>query len=227
MKRLHKIGLFALGVAGAASILALTATAAPESVKLAGTRVDNFMLPDQSGVGYELFYYRNAPAVVIVSATLGDDTSAKAIAELAALKTAYEAKGVVFVTLNSSLEDGRDQIIAASSKLAGVPMLDDAQQLVGRSLGVTKTGEAFIVDPKTWRVAYHGPVSESFAEKPVAGASLKAALDAMLAGKAPPVTEASVKGKAIAFPDRAKAADWTKISYAKDVAPILEAKCVV
>jgi len=227
MKRLHKIGLFALGVAGAASILALTATAAPESVKIAGTRVDNFMLPDQTGMGYELFYYRNAPAVVIVSATLGDDTSAKAIAALAALKTAYEAKGVVFVALNSSLDDSRDAIIAASGKLAGVPMLDDGLQLVGRSLGVTKTGEAFIVDPKTWRVAYHGPVTESFAEKPVAGASLKAALDAMLAGKAPPVTEAPVKGKAITFPDRAKAVDWTKISYAKDVAPILEAKCVV
>jgi len=213
-------------VAGAASALALSATAAPEAIKIAGTRVDNFMLPDQTGMGYELFYYKHAPAVVIVSAMLADDVSAKAIAEIAALKEAYEAKGVLFVTLNSSLDDGRDDIIAASDKLAGVPMLDDNLQLVGRSLGVTKTGEAFIIDPKTWRVAYHGPVSEAFAEKPAAGASLKAALDAMLKGKAPPVTEASVKGKSIAFPDRAKAPQWKSISYAKDVAPILADKCV-
>ena len=226
MKRLHKLGMFALGIAGAASVLALTATAAPEAIKIAGTRVDNFMLPDQTGMGYELFYYKHAPAVVIVSATLGDDTSAKAIAEIAALKAQYEAKGVLFVTLNSSLEDDRDKIIAASDKLSGVPMLDDNLQLVGRSLGVTKTGEAFIVDPKTWRVAYHGPVSEAFGEKPVAGASLKSALDAMLLGKAPPVTEASVKGKSIAFPERAKAPQWKSISYANDVAPILAEKCV-
>lgn len=226
MKRLHKIGLFALGIAGAVSAIALSATAAPESVKLVGTRVDNFMLPDQTGMGYELFYYKKAPAVVILSATLGDDVSAKAIAEIAALKAEYEAKGVLFVALNSSLDDDRDEIIAASDKLAGVPMLDDGLQLVGRSLGVTKTGEAFIVDPKTWRIAYHGPVSDALAEKPVAGGNLRAALDAMIAGKAPSVAEVAVKGKAISFPDRAKAPEWKNISYANDVAPILQAKCV-
>lgn len=226
MKRLHKIGLFALGIAGAVSAIALSATAAPESVKLVGTRVDNFMLPDQTGMGYELFYYKKAPAVVILSATLGDDVSAKAIAEIAALKAEYEAKGVLFVALNSSLDDDRDEIIAASDKLAGVPMLDDGLQLVGRALGVTKTGEAFIVDPKTWRIAYHGPVSDALAEKPVAGGNLRAALDAMIAGKAPSVTEVAVKGKAISFPDRAKAPEWKNISYANDVAPILQAKCV-
>jgi len=227
MKRLHTIGLFALGLAGAASVLALSATAAPETVKIVGTRVDNFMLPDQAGVGYELFYYKNAPAVVIVSARLGDDVSAKAIAELASLKKQYEEKGVVFVALNSSLEDDRDDIIAASKTLGDVPMLDDNLQLVGRALGVTRTGEAFVVDPKTWRVAYHGPVTEALAEKPVSGASLKTALDAMLAGKAPPVVNASVKGAMLAFPDRAKAAQWKSISYAKDVAPILAQNCVV
>ena len=80
MKRSHKLGLLAVGLAGAASVIALSATAAPESVKLTGTRVDNFMLPDQTGMGHELFYFKNAPAVVIVSGVLGDDTTNKAAA---------------------------------------------------------------------------------------------------------------------------------------------------
>ena len=81
MKRSHKLGLFALGLAGAASVIALSATAAPERVKLTGTRVDNFMLPDQNGMGHELFYFKNSPAVVIVSGALGDATTKKAAAE--------------------------------------------------------------------------------------------------------------------------------------------------
>ena len=36
MKRSHKLGLVGLGLAGAASVIALSATAAPEKVKLTG-----------------------------------------------------------------------------------------------------------------------------------------------------------------------------------------------
>ena len=48
----------------------------------------------------------------------------------------------------------------------------------------------------------------------------------MSAGKAVAVSEVSGKGAAIAFPERSKRADHQTISYSKDVAPILEAKCV-
>ena len=47
-------------------------------------------------------------------------------------KAQYEAKGVHFVMLNSSLEDSRDEIIHEAAHL-GVPMLADSLQLVGRS----------------------------------------------------------------------------------------------
>ena len=98
------------GVAGAICENDLTGAAATESGKIAGTGVDNFMLPDQTGMGHELFYYKNAPAVVIVSGALGDDATKKAAAELAKLKVQYEAKGVHFVMLTSSLEDSRDEL---------------------------------------------------------------------------------------------------------------------
>ena len=81
-------------------------------------------------VGYELYYYKHAPAVVIVSGALGDDASKKSATELAKLKAEYEAKGVVFMMLNSSLDDSRDEIIAKAKDL-GVPMLADELQLVG------------------------------------------------------------------------------------------------
>uniref|UniRef100_UPI0039833932 c-type cytochrome n=1 Tax=Phenylobacterium sp. TaxID=1871053 RepID=UPI0039833932 len=77
-----------------------------------------------------------------------------------------------------------------------------------------------------WTVAYHGPVDASFAVQPQQGATLAQALAAVIAGRPAPVAEAAVRGARIDFPDRAKAAQFARISYAREVAPILEAKCV-
>jgi hypothetical protein len=94
-------------------------------------------------------------------------------------------------------------------------VLDDDLQMVSRSLGVTSTAEVFVLNPRTWTVAYHGP-----------DANLSAALDAVIAGQAPKIVEAKVSGTKLNFPDAAKAAEFRKISYSKDVAPILANKCV-
>jgi mono/diheme cytochrome c family protein len=112
-------------------------------------------------------------------------------------------------------------------KSVELPVLDDDLQMVGRSLGVTSTAEVFVVDTKTWKVAYHGPVDESFAAKQTKNANLTAALDAVLAGQPAPAADVRVKGTALDFPDRKKAAEFRKISYTKQVAPILADKCVV
>lgn len=211
----------AAGVAIAAA-LALSANAKNTSVVLSGTRVDNFMLADQQGVGQELYYFKHNPAVVILTTEPGDKLSEKAIAEVEAMRAAYEKQGVVFFGLNSS-DKGRDAPLGALKKADTLPVLTDDLQLVGRSLGVTQTGEVFVIDPKTWKVAYHGPVADSKNKQ----ASLSVALDAVLAGQSAPVVEASIKGGAtINFPDRKRAAEFKKISYAKDVAPILADKCV-
>src|SRR6185503_5428600 len=98
-----------------------------------------------------------------------------------------------------------------------MPVLMDDDQLVGEQLGVSKTSEVLVLDPKTWSIAYRGPLAGG--EK---------ALDAVISGQPVGVSSAPVKGTAISFPDAtAKAkADFRKISYEKTVAPIIEAKCV-
>lgn len=213
------------GAAAAAIFLALSANANNATVKLAGAKVDNFSLTDQQGVGHELYYYKHNPAVVILSSEPGDKTSARAIEAMEKLRGAYESKGVVFFALNSSTRD-HNTPLGALTKTNALPVLDDDLQLVGRSLGVTSTAEAFVVDTKTWTVAYHGPVDDTFAQKKDKQANLATALDAILAGKAAPVVEAKVKGTTLDFPARKQAAGFKKISYASDVAPILAAKCV-
>ncbi|MBI1360016.1 MAG: redoxin domain-containing protein [Alphaproteobacteria bacterium] len=221
---------FTAGLLSAAAAITLFAGVASQAApakpaSLIGERVANFMLPDQTGLGYELFYYKTAPAVVIVSSALGDPTSARAATALADLQSKYAGKGVQFMMLDSSLKDSRDAQIDQDAKLA-VPVLADELQVIGRSLGVTRTAEVFVVDPKTWTVAYHGPIDASFAVKKNSKANLADALDAMVAGNPVAVAEAPVNGAAVAFPDRDRTAQFAKISYTNDIAPILKAKCV-
>jgi len=226
VRRKSTIAAALLASAGLAIVLTATTANAKNPVSsLVGAKVDNFLLSDQRGVGHELYYYKNAPAVVIVSHQLGDQPASRAIEALQRLQTAYESKGVVFMALNSSRNDDHASI-RSQAKAINVPVLDDELQLVGRSLGVTTTAEAFVISPRTWTVLYHGPIDDSFAQKKGANANLASALDAMIAGRTAPVTEAKVKGTKIDFPDRKKTAEFKKISYANDVAPILARNCV-
>ena len=228
MKR-RTLGLTAglmTAVAAAALFAGVSSQATPtKPTSLVGAKVDNFMLADQTGMGHELFYYKESAAVVIVSSAEGDATSARAAAALAKVRDAYKGKNVEFVMLDSSLKDKHDKF-EGKPGTADMPVLADELQLVGRSLGITQTGEVFVVNPKTWTVAYHGPIDGSFAAKKGNKASLTAALDAVLAGQTPAIVDAAVKGAPVDFPDRRMAAEISKISYANDVAPILAEKCV-
>jgi mono/diheme cytochrome c family protein len=173
--------------------------------------VDNFMLVDANLEAHELYRLADAPAIVLITQANGDKTIQGLAPTLKTLAESYGAKGVEFRMLNSSLKDSREAIQAEAQKVGyTLPILMDANQLVGEGLGVTRTAQAYVINPKTWTVVYQGSVG---------GAG--AALDAFLAGK-PAAAGGESSGGMIAFPERGEA----KLTYVKDVAPILEAKCV-
>ena len=210
-----KATLLAGALAAGVSTLALVAIAKPApspavlAKQIAGAAVDDFQLVAQDGVAYQLKYYKTAKAIVVVSQVNGDAGSRTAMKAVEAMKAKYP--GVEFMFLNS--KNDRDAIAAeAKAQNISLPILADDAQLAGEALGVTVAGEAFVVEPRTWKVAYHGPV-----------AKLPAALDAVVAGQPVAASELAVKGTKIAFPQRGAP---LKVSYAKDIAPILEAKCV-
>ena len=178
------------------------------------TRADDFRLVDHNGFAQSLRRLVDVKAIVVLSQINGDQGSRKAAKALEAIKANHP--DVAFLMLNSSMADGRAEI-AAEAKAQGytIPVLDDDVQLAGEQLGVTYAGEAFVLEPKTLSVLYHGAVD---------GAGK--ALANIAAGKPVAVKEIKGKGTAIAFPERDRKAEFGRISYAKDVAPILSAKCV-
>jgi len=234
-----------LGVLGLLASTALVAgcTTDGQSVSVAATTsaevanaalpatVDNFMLADAELMGHELYRLSDAKAVVLVSYGVGCPISRAMTPEIKKLRDAYKAKGVEFLLIDSNLQDSREAILEETKEFAlDIPVLLDTNQLVGEQLGVTRTAEVFVINPKTWQVVYRGPLDDRVdyggAQKANVTSYASNALDALMAGK--PVQQVSMqtKGCLIDFPERAKRAQHTKISYAKDVAPILEAKCV-
>jgi len=216
--RFGVIGLLASTalIAGCSTDSAPQAMSSANAVNVVATSqasVDNFMLVDANLEAHELFRMTLAPAVVLITQANGDAAIQKLAPSVNAMAAAYGAKGVEVLMLNSNLKDSREAILTEAQKVGfKAPILMDVNQLVGGSLGVTRSAEAYVIDPKTWTVVYRGAVS---------GAA--AAVDALMAGKPVPAAKMAGNGAVIAFPDRGMAA---KISYSKDVAPILEAKCV-
>ncbi len=200
-----------------AGVCALAITACSQEAaqtSLVGAQVGDFQLADQNDVAHELKYYKNADAIVLASHLNGDEGSREAQAALAALQEAHPNAKVMMI--NSSGADGRAEIRAeAEANGYAVPVLDDELQLIGDSLGFTYAGEAVVLDPKSWTVAFHGPATD---------AALTTAVEAVAAGQAVEVADVAGEGTKLSFEDRG--ADLASISYAHDVAPILLENCV-
>jgi len=218
MKRVLLASTMAIAIAGVATVIGVNAIAAPApSITVSvPDRADNFQLTDHTRLSHELHYFKDAKAIVLMSQINGSKASRDAAAELEKLQAAYKAKGVLFYMINS--KDSRDAA-AVEAKAQGydIPVLVDELQLVGESLGVQKEGEIFVVDPKnSFKIAYHGPLAET-----------SKAIDAVVAGTAVANPRIEVKaGAAIAFPARAKAAEFKNIKYSGTVTKILQDKCV-
>ena len=106
----------------------------------------------------------------------------------------YAARGVATVAIcaNDAVSHPGDSFenMAARAQEQGYPFpyaRDDSQE-VPRAYGAERTPEVFVLDGDG-RVAYHGAIDDSTDEDAVTSHHLRAALDAVLAGEAPPTTE--------------------------------------
>lgn len=224
-----KILSIALASVAAAALIAVgvtangqtvSAIAAATQVKVA-ERVEDFRLVDQKSKTQLLSYYKNSPAIVIISQQNGAQAIRDAAAEIKALQASFTTKEVTLLMLNSNPPDNRDTIAAEMASLGlDLPVMIDDTQLVGESLGVSRVAQAFVIQPKTWKVVYSGPISS---DKKTYVADAVASL---VAGTPVMVSTAEIKTPLIAFPNRDRKTEFARISYEKDISPILARNCV-
>ncbi len=218
---------------GARGTLAPSRSARPARITVPEF-AENFRLNDQEGRSHELHYYRNAKAIVLMTQGNACPIVRNSAPDLRAVRDAYADKGVVFYMLNSNLQDTRDAVAKEATDYGfDIPVLMDEHQIIGESLGVTRTAEVFVIDPaQGFRIVYHGPLNDRQSyERQKAEASkpyVRQVLDQMLTGQdvtvqGPP----TIPGCLINFPERNANAKSANLTYTKDVAPILVKKCAI
>jgi peroxiredoxin len=190
----------------------------------------NFALLDHKGRFHEL-RRADARAVVLYFTGNGCPIARQSYEKLKALRKQFLDQGVVFWLINANSADDRASIEkeAREFKVSPLPVLKDDSQGVARLLGVKRTGEAIAIRTKDWAVFYRGAIDDQFVEgakKPAASAKyLETALNEFLAGKPVGEPKTAARGCLIHFESPTAEPD-RQISYAKEIAPLLEQKCV-
>ena len=211
------------------------ATAAANSFVVQGPAdpneyVDNFTLLDHEGRSHELYYYQDAPAIVIMIQGNGCPIVRNAWADFKAVKDSFADKGVRFYMLNANRQDTREKVRAEAEAFAyDLPILKDESQLIAESLGIKRTAEVLVISPEDWSIIYRGPVNDRLGygqQRAEANEHYLAdALDAVLAGGPVEKRIRRSKGCIVNLPETAKRAEHAAISYSETIAPMLEKNC--
>jgi peroxiredoxin len=162
----------------------------PSTMLPLGTRAPDFSLPNVDGGTVSLADFRGKPALLVVF-MCNHCPYVKHVAEgLAQLARDYQAKGAGVVGINANFAgthpaDSPEQMVReAEDRGYTFPYLYDETQAVAKAYRAACTPDFYVFD-KDQKLVYRGQMDDSRpgSEKPVTGRDLRAALDAVLAGK--------------------------------------------
>jgi hypothetical protein len=192
-------------------LLTATFLLVPTTVLTAAERVGDFALLDHEGYFHHMSWYDDHQGIALLVQANGSQATEDALDDFVALRDQFDSQGIEFFMLNPMGRSNRD---AVASELAvfdiDMPVLMDDAQVVSEALGVDKTGEVFLYNPKSFSVEFRGPVGTEFEQ----------ALTAVVAGKAVSKPVVATTGSPVNYAYKS-----TVPSYEKDIAPIIANNC--
>jgi len=193
-----------------------------------GSVVDQFTFTDIHYLPRTLKDLGEAKAYVIVFTTTACPLAQRYLPRLQELSSQYSSKGVQFLSLNVGAEDSIKEVAyQAIEQRIDFPFAKDFQGQCARAVGATRTPEVVVLDGAR-KLRYRGRIDNQYrlgGVRPTADRQdLKEAIDDVLASRKVRVSETAVDGCVITFP-AAPPSDQS-LTYAKDVAPILNKHCV-
>ena len=165
----------------------------PSTMLALGTKAPPFRLPDPHGKWVSVDDFNDAPAFLVVFICNHCPYVKHIRSSFAELAKEYQAQGVGVVGINSndagSYPDDRPEKMAEEIKQVGYtfPYLYDESQQVAKAYRAACTPDFYLFD-RDRRLVYRGQFDDSRPGngRPVTGADLRAALDAVLAGRPVP-----------------------------------------
>jgi peroxiredoxin len=155
-----------------------------------GTRAPDFRLPDTEGKIVSLSDFSEAPALLVIFLCNHCPYVKHVAGGLAKLTREYQERSVAVVGINSNdastFPEDSPEKMAAEVKLRGYvfPYLYDEDQSAAKAYQAACTPDFFVFD-RARKLAYRGQMDSSRPTSviPVTGEDLRAALDAVLAGR--------------------------------------------
>jgi len=153
-----------------------------------GEQLEGFSLPDvRSGRTVSLSDFESRRAVVLIFIATGCPYSNAFNGVMADLSKRYEARGAVFVGINSNkTEPARDVKKHAEENGLDFAVVKDSDSVFANELGAQVTPEVFVLD-KDGKLRYHGALGNSRQPTTKAaqanGDELVQALESILAGR--------------------------------------------
>lgn len=162
----------------------------PSTMLPLGTSAPNFQLPDPGGKLVSLADFKNAPALLVAFICNHCPFVKHIRKEFAAFAKEYQAKGVGIVAINSNDAENYPQDspekMAEEIRQAGYtfPYLYDESQEIAKAYHAACTPDFFLFDRER-RLVYRGQFDDSRPgnSRPVNGADMRNAMDAVLAGR--------------------------------------------
>lgn len=170
--------------------------AVPSTMLELGTRAPDFALPDTEGRVVSLADFREAPALLVMFICNHCPYVKHVQPELARLGWDYLARGVGVAAISSNdvrayPDDGPERMKEEKARVGyPFPYLFDETQDVAKAYRAACTPEFYVFD-KDRRLVYRGQLDDSRPSKPVpvTGRDVRAALDAVLAGRPVPAEQ--------------------------------------
>lgn len=200
-----------------------------------GESVDDLVAKDVLGTTHALSQIDRHKTVVLVFLGVECPLAKLYTPRLVEIARNYVPKGVVFFGVDANRQDSVTEIAAyARREEITFPILKDLRQTIANRVGATRTPQAVVLD-RNRRICYRGRVDDQFGFVPTNRTAgyhktkpdrndLQIALDEVLAGKPVSVPETEAAGCLIGR-DRVSPVH-SNVTYTKDVAPILNKRCV-
>jgi mono/diheme cytochrome c family protein len=180
----------------------------------AADRVGDFSLLDQAGYFHSMSWYDDHVAIAFLVQANDSQATADALPAFEALQTKYADRGIEFMMINPMGLSNREAVQAQVAEYGvDIPVLMDDARIVSEAMGIDKTGEVFVFNPRQFTVEYRGPVADA-----------ENALQQLIAGNAVSNAVVATTGAAVSYP-LAVSHQQTPVSYEKDIAPIIAENC--
>jgi peroxiredoxin len=188
----------------------------------------DFRLQDFRGAWHALEDAREKKAVVLAFVGTECPLADLYAPRLAKLSEAYEPKGVVFFGIDANQQDAPSALAQFAKKHdLKFPLLKDVGNQLADRLGVERTPEVVVLDEKRV-VRYQGRIDDQFGfgvhRTAPAHRDLELAIDDLLASRDVATPKTSAAGCRIGRVPKSK--DSSPVTYSKQIARILNTRCV-